>query len=66
MTPLAYNIAQAAKAANVSEPTMRHLVNTEDFPAIRIGRRWVIPVEAFNAWLNLHAEARTQFENLPG
>lgn len=66
MTQLAYNLAQAAEAANVSEPTMRHLVNTEGFPAIRIGRRWVIPVEAFNAWLNQQAASRTRFENLPG
>lgn len=66
MNKLAYTLAQAAEAANVSEPTMRRLVNEDGFPAIRVGRRWVIPVEALNAWLIQQAEARARFENQPG
>ena len=61
MGKLAYNIAQAAEAACVSEPTMRKLVNTDGFPAIRVGRRWVIPVEAFNNWLIQEANRRSCF-----
>ena len=66
MNQLAYNLDQAADAANVSKPTMLRLVNEDGFPAIRVGRRWVIPVDAFNAWLNKQAEARAVFKNLPG
>jgi excisionase family DNA binding protein len=62
MQQLAYNIAQAAEAACVSEPTMRKLVNTDGFPALRVGRRWVIPVESFNAWLVQQASMRTCIE----
>ena len=65
MNQLAYNLNQAADAANVSKPTMLRLVNESDFPAIRVGRRWVIPVDAFNAWLNKQAEARANFKNMP-
>ena len=66
MNQIAYNLDQAAQAANVSKPTMRKLIHTDGFPAIRVGRRWVIPVEAFNAWLNKQAECRACFDNLPG
>ena len=62
MQQLAYNLEQAAAAACVSEPTMRKLVKTEGFPAIRVGRRWVIPVEAFNAWLVQEANRRTSID----
>lgn len=62
MQQLAYNISQAAEATGVSEPTMRKLVNTEGFPALRVGRRWLIPVESFNAWLVQAATARICIE----
>lgn len=33
------------------------LANSEGFPAVRIGRRLVIPVAAFEKWLTEHAGA---------
>ncbi len=62
MTKLALNLQEAAEAASVSEPTMRMLVNQDDFPALRIGRRWMIPVESFNAWLVDRARNRASID----
>lgn len=59
MAKLALNLKEASEAVGVSEPTMRALVALENFPALRVGRRWLIPVDAFNAWLVEQARART-------
>lgn len=64
MERLALNISEAAEVAGISEPTMRQLVNLDSFPALRIGRRWVIPVASFNAWLMEQAEARTSMDSI--
>lgn len=64
MERLALNISEAAEAAGISEPTMRQLVNLETFPALRIGRRWVIPVSSFNDWLVEHAAKRTSLDGI--
>lgn len=64
MEKLALNIAEAAEAAGISEPTMRQLVNLDSFPAMRIGRRWVIPVASFNAWLVEQASNRAHMDSI--
>ena len=38
----------------ISPPTAYALVNREDFPKIRIGRRIRIPREGFERWLREH------------
>lgn len=64
MDQIAYNLAQAAEAAGVSEPIMRQLVRMDGFPAIKVGRRWIIPVASFVAWLNEQAELRSCFDGI--
>ena len=61
MTKLALSIEEAAEAINVSVPTMRELINQPDFPAIRMGRSWIIPVDAFSAWLNDQGRAGARY-----
>ncbi len=34
-----------------SLPTVRNIMNRADFPAIRYGRRIIVPREAFEKWL---------------
>ena len=48
---LAYNLEEAAMALGVSRPTMMRIARRSDFPALRAGRRWLIPVDSFNEWL---------------
>lgn len=54
---LTYTLTSAAKALNISKPTMEKLVNREDFPAFKAGRRWIIPAEGLNNWLMEQAAA---------
>lgn len=61
MTKLALSIEEAAEAINVSVPTMRELMQESGFPAIRVGRRWIIPVDAFSTWLNKQGRAGARY-----
>jgi excisionase family DNA binding protein len=45
------------KKLGISRPIAYQLANSEGFPAVRIGRRLVIPVAAFEKWLTEHAGA---------
>lgn len=57
---LSYTLSQAAEAINVSRPTMQEIVQREDFPAFRTGKRWIIPIDAFRNWLNDQVAAYRQ------
>ena len=57
---LTYNLQQAAEEGGISLPTMRALAHRADFPAFRVGRRWIIPVEDFMRWLSEQAEKRAR------
>ena len=52
---LAINMTEAAAMIGVSVPIMREIANRKGFPAFRAGKRWIIPVEAFKAWLSSDA-----------
>ena len=58
---LTYTVPEAADLLNVSRPTMYTLANREDFPAIHIGKRIVIPRDKFIEWINYQAEIRGEF-----
>lgn len=53
---LTLTIEQAAKAMQVSRPTMLTLVHQSGFPSFRIGRRWIIPVAGLERWLDAQVE----------
>ena len=55
-----YNLETGARRIGVSYPTMLELVRRDDFPAFRIGRRWVIPRNALVRWLDEQAAKRAQ------
>lgn len=58
-TKLAFRtMKEAAAAAGISVPTMREWVHKPGFPALRVGRKWVIPVDAFRRWLEEQAGQR--------
>ena len=52
---LAINMAEAAKMMGVSIPVMREIANRKGFPAMRVGKRWIIPVDLFKAWIESEA-----------
>ena len=62
MTKAAFymSVEEMADYFGISRSAAYQLIHRADFPALRIGRRVVIPVERLNEWVNsqLHAEAR--------
>lgn len=47
-------VEEMGKQLGVSRVLAYQLANSEGFPAVRIGRRLVIPVPAFEKWLIEH------------
>ena len=56
---ITYSLNDAAKILNISRPTMLQLARREDFPAFRIGKRWLINAEALQRWLDVQVESKT-------
>ena len=54
----ALTLEEAAKSLGVSVPTMRKIASQNDFPAFRVGKRWIIPCHAFDEWLDKQARER--------
>lgn len=51
MEKLTLSVSEMQKALGIGRNTAYELVNREDFPAVRLGKRIVIPVEGLTAWL---------------
>ena len=60
MESITLNLTQAADALGVSAPTMRCLVRRGDFPAFKIGSRWMISRTALEEWAQRQAENRAE------
>ena len=45
----------------LSMPKVYDLLNQEDFPSIRVGRRIIVPTEAFEKWLMDAAANKAEF-----
>ena len=56
MEKLTISVSEMQKALGIGRNTAYELVNRADFPAVRLGKRIVIPVEALNAWLEKQGE----------
>lgn len=53
---LVFTTKEAANEAKVSMPTMYKWIHQKGFPAIRAGRKILIPVDAFKRWLEEEAK----------
>ena len=54
--PLTLNAHEAAGVLRISKSKVYELARTESFPAIRIGKRVVIPRDKLIEWMNSQAE----------
>lgn len=52
---LTYTAKEAAQAANVSMPTFYGWTKIAGFPVVRVGRKVVVPIDAFKRWLEEQA-----------
>lgn len=59
---LVYSIPECADALGVGLTKVRELINSDGFPAIRIGRRVVVPVDQLKVWM---AKQPTVANSLP-
>ena len=49
--PLFLNADLVAKTLGVASSTAYELMHEKDFPAVRIGNRFIVPKEEFQAWI---------------
>lgn len=49
---LTMTVSDVQKAMNIGRNTAYDLVNRADFPKIRLGRKIIIPRDAFMRWLD--------------
>lgn len=55
-----YTAREIGELMGISLPSAYDLCNSEGFPSIRIGKKIVVPCEAFERWLNETAAAPKQ------
>ncbi len=55
--PAVYNVPEIAALLDLNLIATYELTRREGFPAIRIGRRVIVPKAAFHAWLDGQAAA---------
>ena len=53
---LTLTVSDVQQALNVGRNTAYELVNREDFPKIRLGRKIIIPRDAFLRWLDTQTQ----------
>lgn len=47
----AYSVKEATQALGMSHQTIYNLIHADDFPAVKIGGRTLVPVAALDDWL---------------
>ena len=52
MQKLTMTVKEMAQAVGVSIPTAYAMTHRADFPLLTVGRRRLIPIAAFESWLN--------------
>ena len=51
MEKLALNVEETARALGISLTHCYALVRRPDFPAMKAGGRWIIPVDGLKSWM---------------
>ena len=57
MEKVAFTAKDIQQLIGVSLPTVYNLFNTEGFPVVCVGRKKIVPRDAFFAWLNEQAKS---------
>lgn len=58
--PLILNMKQLSELLGISNASAYELVQEEDFPSLRIGKRIVIPKEEVRRWISAHTKGTQQ------
>jgi len=54
--PLLLNVKQLADLLGVSDSSVYELIQEDDFPSLRIGKRIVVPKEELRKWISTHTK----------
>lgn len=54
--PLLLNAKQLSELLGVSDSSVYELIQEDDFPSLRIGKRIVIPKEELRKWISAHTK----------
>ena len=54
--PLLLNVKQLADLLGVSDSSVYELIQEDDFPSLRIGKRIVVPKEELRKWISAHTK----------
>ena len=54
--PLLLNVKQLVDLLGVSESSVYELIQEDDFPSLRIGKRIVVPKEELQKWISTHTK----------
>ena len=54
--PLLLNVKQLADLLGVSDSSVYELIQEDDFPSLRIGKRIVVPKEELSKWISTHTK----------
>ncbi len=57
MEKMLLTVDEMRKVTGFSRPIAYQMVNRDDFPKIRVGRRIMIPVKQLEAWIEKQASA---------
>lgn len=58
MEKITLNLAEAAEVLGVSRPTMHIIACQPGFPAMKIGRKWLIGAAALAEWVDAQSKAK--------
>lgn len=58
MNKTAMSVAELSQTLGISKPKAYELVRQDGFPAVYIGKRIIIPIDAFNIWLMNSSRAK--------
>ena len=54
--PLMLSVKQLVDLLGVSDSSVYELIQEEDFPSLRIGKRIVVPKEELRKWISAHTK----------
>lgn len=54
--PLLLNVKQVASLLGISDSSAYELIQEDDFPSLRIGKRIVVPKENLQQWISDHTK----------
>lgn len=60
MEKVAMTVKEMGQQLGISPPKAYELTNIKGFPCIQVGRRKIIPIDAFKRWMNEQASGQAE------